>query len=216
MDCPALNGQIAARKSGLHLMYTRPRQQMINDIVMKYLPEKVCSRAAQRFRQSMSIIVFTNTASAGTEREREGHESSERIAERIRLPFFPFHLVVLYGYTDCKCVFFEHNQSMKSVHGSHLHALLLSAAPPVLLEHGLSQTNQMKESLLDGCLDVVVRERAVLTSGTKCNVSTGQALPRLHERTAEFRSLPDCLVGSDFPLQIGLHPVCRNWEKKES
>lgn len=71
MDCAALNGQIAARKSGLHLMYTRPRQQMINDIVMKYLPEKVCSRAAQRFRQSMSIIVFTNPASAGTERERE-------------------------------------------------------------------------------------------------------------------------------------------------
>lgn len=35
-----LNGQMAARKSGLHLMYTRPRQAMIRDIINKYIPEK--------------------------------------------------------------------------------------------------------------------------------------------------------------------------------
>ena len=35
-----LNGQMAARKSGLHLMYTRPRQAMIRDIIKKYIAEK--------------------------------------------------------------------------------------------------------------------------------------------------------------------------------
>jgi len=35
-----MNGQIATRKSGLQLMYTRPRMSMLNEIVKKYLPEK--------------------------------------------------------------------------------------------------------------------------------------------------------------------------------
>jgi len=36
-----INGQIATRKSGLQMMFTRPRQSLINEIVDEYLPAEV-------------------------------------------------------------------------------------------------------------------------------------------------------------------------------
>ncbi len=38
--CAVINAQIAARKSGLSIMYTRPRQQLMRDLIHKYIPEK--------------------------------------------------------------------------------------------------------------------------------------------------------------------------------
>ena len=35
-----VNAQIATRKSGLHLMFTRPRAAMLNDLVQRFLTAK--------------------------------------------------------------------------------------------------------------------------------------------------------------------------------